>query len=257
MRANLRLLFGFFMGYHIKLSKVNSTNDFLKKLSRESPLPNGAMVSADFQEKGRGQLENNWCAAKGKNILCSVFYRFENIPITHLNYLNYAVALGVYNTLNHYNIPLLKIKWPNDIVANGKKIAGILIENNIENDRLKESIVGVGININQKKFPNGLHNAVSLCNILEATIPLEKILTSLSQELEKSILAYKKAHFKVLSKNYHQQLFLRNVPSFFEGKEGVFKGTIQGVNTQGALMILHETGEIKNYPTKNIRFCLA
>lgn len=242
------------MVYHIKLSSVNSTNDFLKNIIKTNMLPSGAVVSANFQEKGRGQLKNSWDSERGKNLLCSFFYRFKKAKISDITYLNYAVSIAVYETLQTFQIPDLKIKWANDIMAKGKKIAGILIENTTEKTHLKQSIIGIGINVNQKTFPTALKNATSIFNILEQEIPVEKILTTLSKKLKKYINTYEKANFETLQKTYHQALFLKGIPYCFEAKNKTFQGTIQGVNAKGELMILHKNGVVKNYIHKSIRF---
>src|SRR5690606_36853399 len=106
-------------------------------------------------------------------------------------------ALACFDTLAHFlgqSQYDIKIKWPNDILVNGKKICGILIENGVNNGRLKDSVTGIGINLNQEDFP-GLHNCTSFKLLTGKVISLKEVLKKLSAQLEKYYLALKQNNY--------------------------------------------------------------
>jgi BirA family biotin operon repressor/biotin-[acetyl-CoA-carboxylase] ligase len=137
----------------IKLDAIDSTNDFLKRLSCEQALENYTVVTAEKQTRGKGQMGAKWDSETGKNLMFSVLINNRLATISEIFDLNVAVALAVLTTLEINNIPNLSIKWPNDIMSDNKKVAGILIENSIKNNGEISSIIGVGLNVNQLNFP--------------------------------------------------------------------------------------------------------
>lgn len=138
----------------IKLSAINSTNDYLKKLSAGQYLENFTVVVAEHQTAGKGQMGAKWSVVPGKNLTFSVLIKDLLLEINEIFNLNAAVAISITETLESFNIPDICIKWPNDILAGNKKIGGVLIENSIKNNGEIFSIVGIGLNINQLDFEN-------------------------------------------------------------------------------------------------------
>ncbi len=166
---------------HIKFNTISSTNDFLKSYSKEKKLPNFFYVQTDSQTQGRGQRTNNWESACCENILIS-FLTFPDFSAQKQYLLNHIVSIALVNVLRKFKIFNVKIKQPNDIMAENKKIAGILIENVIHNQIIKQSIIGIGLNVNQTMFIN-LPQAISMKNITGLTYSLDEIVQVLRQEL--------------------------------------------------------------------------
>lgn len=166
---------------HIKFNTISSTNDFLKSYSKEKKLPNFFYVQTDSQTQGRGQRTNNWESACCENILIS-FLTFPDFSAQKQYLLNHIVSIALVNVLRKFKIFNVKIKQPNDIMAENKKIAGILIENVIHNQIIKQSIIGIGLNVNQTMFIN-LPQAISMKNITGFTYSLDEIVQVLRQEL--------------------------------------------------------------------------
>ena len=132
---------------------LDSTNDFLKE--NQNRFQHGDGIAAQNQSKGRGQKGNIWASEAGKNATFSVLWRWVNFRPEHQFQLSKLVALTCVNFIKKC-LPQAKvaIKWPNDILVNRKKIAGLLIESNIQGKQLKSSVVGIGLNVNQTIFPD-------------------------------------------------------------------------------------------------------
>ena len=144
---------------------TGSTNRNLAELQQIAemeghPLPEFFTVAADFQEAGRGQGSNRWFSDAGENMLCSILFR-PPVPATRQFLFNQYFSLTVRKFLLRY-VPEVKVKWPNDIYVGDRKIAGILIEHSVVGDRISRTIVGIGLNINQKEFPSPLPNPTSV-----------------------------------------------------------------------------------------------
>jgi len=167
---------------YIKFDTIESTNDFLKSYIKKNFVPPFFYVYADEQTKGKGQRSNNWKSECCKNILISYFLDLKwNTEKQFL--LNKIVSVSVVELLQKFNIPKLKIKHPNDILADKYKISGILIENTIYGNQIKNSIIGIGINVNQESF-SSLPFATSLKKISGKNYDREKIIHELTQSLK-------------------------------------------------------------------------
>jgi len=136
----------------IKVNATGSTNSYLKALVKSKTLFYPTCVWAKNQTKGKGLMGNTWEVEAGKNLTFSVYLPISSAMAEHPIAINLITTLSIYNTLKLLNIPQLYIKWPNDIMSVNKKIGGILIENNYQNGVFNESIVGIGINVNQLNF---------------------------------------------------------------------------------------------------------
>jgi BirA family biotin operon repressor/biotin-[acetyl-CoA-carboxylase] ligase len=236
----------------IKLDAIDSTNDYLKQLAKEKDLENYTIVIAGEQTKGRGQMGASWYSEPGKNLTISVLVKEVKLDVERLFDFNVAVTLGVMKVLNLMKIPDLKIKWPNDIMADGKKVGGILIENTLKSSGIFTSVVGLGLNLNQTNFKD-LPNATSLTCITGDAYDPNEMATLFGKSIETYVLALGEdagMHWK----SYHEMLFKRNHPSPFEDKNGNrFMGIIQNVTREGKLALLHEDDQIKHYEVKEIK----
>ncbi|WP_428225246.1 biotin--[acetyl-CoA-carboxylase] ligase [Flavobacterium sp.] len=235
----------------IKLNAIDSTNDFLRKLSQKQTLDNFTVVTANSQWKGKGQMGSKWSTEEGKNLITSILIKDTITQIDTIFTLNITIAIAVYETLETIKIPNLAIKWPNDIMSGTKKIGGILIENSIKNDTKIDSIVGIGLNINQENFEN-LPKATSLKVITSTEFDIETILHTLIDNIQKNIVYINNAP-NFLWEKYHNILFKLGKPMAFENTNNQkFMGIIQKVTQNGLLQILHEDDSIQNYGIKEI-----
>lgn len=224
--------------------RLPSTNDFLKALVKSQSLSEGYTVLAGEQTSGKGQNGNEWWSVRGDNLLTSILLRPRSLTFDNLHYLVYAVALGVRATVQKY-IPQQKVevKWPNDVVVAGHKISGILIENMSVKGNI-QSIVGIGININQRDFEpfNFPPTSIRLCN------KGEKFDTA---EVFRTLCTWVEKYYMTLrSPRGLQQIQELYVSQLYRFGEVVHLGqnpipyTVKGVNQQGQL-ILESGSKIK------------
>jgi BirA family biotin operon repressor/biotin-[acetyl-CoA-carboxylase] ligase len=236
----------------IKLSAINSTNDYLKKLLNTQHVENYTVVVAEHQTAGRGQMGSEWQAEGGKNLTFSVLIKDLLLDVGAIFNLNAAVAVSVVQALETFSVPGLAIKWPNDILAGNKKIGGILIENNIKSDGEIFSIAGIGLNINQENF-DGLPKASSLKLIAGKDFDKEAILNAVIITLRRNIAALINKDSKALWDAYHRMLFKKDMPMPFESRGIKFMGIIRGVTGNGNLEVLLEDETIASYSIKEVQ----
>ena len=237
----------------IKLSAIDSTNDYLKELSRNQIVENFTTVVANKQTKGRGQMGSNWVSEEGKNLITSILIKDILQEVDEIFHLNVAIALSIFEVLKSNNLPNLAIKWPNDIMSEHKKIAGILIENSIKSDGKIESIVGIGLNVNQKSFEN-LPKASSMSLITNSEYDLDEILNQLIFQIKKNCSYILTKHTDRLWQEYHNYLYKINLPlAFKDANQHNFMGIIQGVSTNGLLEIKLEDDSIKSFGIKEVQ----
>jgi len=241
--------------YIIKLDAIDSTNSYLKKLAKESPLESYTAVAAKYQTDGRGQQGAVWLSDDDKNLTFSLIVYFNKFNIEQQFYLSMAVSLGVLDVVKRYvKIPLM-IKWPNDILAEKAKVAGILIENLLRGNFIKYSIVGIGLNVNQTKFPNSLGAVSSLKKITGNNYDTDNLMRTIIKSIKHYVGYIEKSNFKKLKELYIASLYNYKKPAMFEDKEGVtFLGKIVDILEEGKLVIELENETTRNYNLKEIKF---
>lgn len=136
----------------ISLTEVDSTNNYIANLVREGKLCKTTIVSADYQHEGRGQRATKWQSSKAQNALFSIYTPWKHLKLEDQFVVSMLVALSIVDTLQRHVTSEVKIKWPNDIYVDSKKIAGILIESDLNGQQVSSSIIGIGLNINQTYF---------------------------------------------------------------------------------------------------------
>ncbi|OWP83344.1 biotin--[acetyl-CoA-carboxylase] ligase [Flavobacterium columnare] len=236
----------------IKLNAIDSTNDFLKKLSQDQVLENFTVVTAKSQWKGRGQMGSNWNTEDNKNLITSILIKNTIKKDISIFDLNITIAVTIKEALEDYHIPDLYIKWPNDIMSGNKKISGILIENNFKGNQEIESIVGIGLNINQENFQN-LPQASSLKCITSKEYDIEAILFTILTRLKINLEKLKNDKIDLWN-SYHNYLFKINKPVAFEDhNHHKFMGIIKKVNQDGLIEIALEDDSTKVFGIKEIR----
>jgi len=242
--------------YLVKLDATTSTNTYLRQLSKNIETPNWTVVSAEYQSLGRGLTEAKWVSDEGKNLLCSTLIKFDNLKITNSFYLSCAISIGVHRGLSKYKLSELNIKWPNDIMSGSFKLGGILIENNLKNDRISRSIVGLGLNINQNSFPVDLQHARSMKQLKNIEFDRYEILKNIIGSIKEMIDLLTDNEFDILHKRYESILYKKGKVQMFEEvvSEQKFAGKIIGVSSSGMLQVQKENGSITGYDHKQIKF---
>ncbi len=248
----------------IWMESVDSTNDEAKR--RLSDIDNLSVLSAQCQTAGRGQRGNSWSSSSGENLLFSVVLKFDSAdalpPVqAHDQFIiSEAAALSAVDLLASHGIEA-KIKWPNDIYVGDRKICGILIENSLQGQWLSHSIVGIGLNVNQRYFDVNLPNPTSmvLCrddvdyNTHEL---LEEFMEIFVMYLER--YCHIKGGYAKMRRMYLAQLWRTGQESSFIKTNGArkFTGTIQGLDDIGQLIIRLPDGSSEAFGFKEISYII-
>ena len=242
------------------LHEVESTNTYAMNLLRNVNVIEGTIVYTDNQTKGRGQRGTVWSSNIGQNIISSIILKPTFLSIENSFYLSKITALAIYDLLtdiltsSQYDI---KIKWPNDILVNQQKIAGILIETNIANTAIKEVVIGIGFNVNQIRFDEFERFATSLRLLTAHDFDRELILNLLCEKIEKWYLKLKQQKLVFIDDSYLAVLFGMNKTIPFNDSVGNrFEGKIIGVSNNGKLKIQLSNSVEKECDMKEVKFLI-
>ncbi len=146
----------------IHISSIDSTNNYAARLLSENQMSDNTLIIADYQEQGRGHGSNRWFSRPRKNLLASLYLIHTDILAVDQFVVNCIVSSAIAVFLENELKREVKIKWPNDIYVNRQKIAGLLIESFITGERLTSSIIGIGLNVNERDFPPDIPNPTSM-----------------------------------------------------------------------------------------------
>ena len=234
----------------IKLNSVDSTNNYTAKLVKETKISFGTVIMADFQTHGKGQRSSVWKSEKGLNLLISIYFDSSFLNSENIFFLSKAVALAIRECIEKIIGIKVYIKWPNHILINGSKIAGVLIENQWKNEKLSSSIIGIGINVNQVVFSE--ENVVSLKNLTSRFYNLNSILKSLCSSLDSQFTRLRNFEFLEIDRQYHSFLFVYNQWYNYEKNKINFKGKLIKVDSFGKMVLELENGDKESFDIKEI-----
>ena len=238
----------------INLHSTNSTNSYAKGiLSKTTPPLDGTVIMTDTQIAGRGYANNVWESESGKNVALSIILKPHFIAPKNQFWLNMAVSLGVADALESILNEPIKVKWPNDIIHNHKKIGGILIENSFQANNWQYAVVGIGININQTVFSTKAGSVTSMQLIANKTFDLAEVTNKICSSVEAYYLQLRAGKINHVREAYMNKLYLLDVQANYSDKNGTFTGTIIGIDDVGQLIINKLEGEAK-YQFKEVRF---
>ncbi|MBN1119245.1 MAG: biotin--[acetyl-CoA-carboxylase] ligase [Bacteroidales bacterium] len=236
----------------IQINECLSTNSLVKGMKKDGQLENKTAILAGYQTKGRGRGENSWFSDENKNLLCSI-YTQTNIKVKEHFILSIITSLSIIDLLQEIKIKA-KIKWPNDIYIHDKKVAGILIENSLLNDNIKDTVIGIGLNINQQEFPEHLPNPTSILLATQKEIEPVAILKRLLEILESYLnLNHEELHHDIYH-TYNAALYRINEWHLFKTNEHFFNGRIHGVKPDGRLLVETDGGQMHQFDFGEIQF---
>lgn len=238
-----------------RYEKVSSTNAIASFMLRVEKPVEGTVITAAFQEEGRGQKGNSWESEPGKNLLMSIILYPDMVRPEEQFIISQMVSLAVYD-LVRTETPDGKIKWPNDIYVADDKIAGILIENSIMGETISNSIIGIGLNVNQKIFRSNAPNPVSLAQVTGRKHDVSLITGQIIKLLDMRYDMVINGDKDLLTKAYHNALYRCNEWHGYTDSEGGFNGMIEGVSPDGRLMVKRENGTVRGYAFKEIDYNL-
>ncbi len=231
----------------IFLSDVNSTINFAAKLIQEGLGEHGSVIMAENQTDGRGQQGSVWQSASGLNLLTSIILYADKMKFRSPIELNHFVSLSLVHFFGNRGIEA-QIKWPNDILIEGKKIAGILIENKYAGAKWLNSIVGVGVNVNQIEFD--LDKVTSMKIEKARDFDLKELLSELISSM---IRIEGRSTEEYVQKEYLSHMFGYGETRNFQTDQGIISGEIRGVDAYGQLLVKVDD-EIRKFQNKEIRF---
>lgn len=244
----------------IWLGEVDSTNSEARR--HISDIDNLSVMSALSQSQGRGQMGNTWSSAPGENLTFSIVMKPEGLNAIRARdqfVLSEAAALTIVEFLSGHDIQA-EIKWPNDIYVGNRKICGMLIENSLRGDTISHSIIGIGLNVNQRNFDINLPNPTSMAILSGIRTDIRKALEEITDTFRsicETMLASSEGRTRLHSLYLSRLWRLDEEHSYVETATGkAFTGTIKGVSPTGRLLIETADGSLKEFAFKEISYII-
>ena len=233
----------------IRLDEVDSTNRYLRDY-QPAEGEGATIVVADFQTAGRGCGKNTWESERGKNLLFSLLVHPDGIPASQQFHISMAISLAVVEAMQAFGISDLSVKWPNDIYWRDRKLCGILIENRLQGSLIRDSIIGLGLNVNQRAFVSDAPNPVSLCQITGHEMNREALLDEFLKRLDEAL------HDETVRTDYRSRLYRRDGLFAYRDQEGLFRARLKDVLPDGRLLLTDEAGQDRTYAFKEVQFVI-
>lgn len=235
----------------IYMPQCHSTNEIAAQILDQSSTSEGTVVITDRQLRGKGQWGNSWTTADFMNLTLSVILKPSFLAMGNRFYLNVITALGVRQAANKLlNVPVF-VKWPNDVMTAGGKLAGILIENQVQGHVLTHSVVGIGLNVNQLEF--NVSSATSLAAVSGKQFELNEVFELLIECVEACYLRLRNGHYESLKNLYEEFLYWKGELHTFAAGDELFQGRIRGIDPAGQLQIESE-GEVRSFGVRQVRY---
>ena len=239
----------------IHIDETDSTNGWLWR-SMASDMPgyqsdSNVVVVTDYQTAGRGCGTNTWESERGRNLTFSVLIHPVEIPAACQFRISEIVSLALCETLDSYlSDQRVTIKWPNDIYVGDRKICGMLIENRLKGRLITDSVIGIGLNVNQLAFVSDAPNPVSMAQLLDHEVALEPLLQAILQRLS----AVMGIAVEALDTAYRSRLYRQDGFYEYEDSGGRFFAKVQNVLDDGRLVLLDSEGVVRMYAFKEVGF---
>jgi len=228
----------------VHIDETDSTNRWLREQGGEE----NVVVWADYQTAGRGCGTNHWESERGKNLTFSMLLHPHDVPAQKQFHISMAISLALCKALGQH-IGDLSIKWPNDIYWRDGKIGGILIEVTLLGNKVKDCIIGIGLNINQRVFRSDAPNPVSMWQICEQETDCEQLLQEILQ-------AFQEYMGKSNKDEYQSMLYRRKGFHPYADKDGAFMAEIIDVEDDGHLLLRDDNGQLRRYAFKEVTFVI-
>lgn len=237
----------------IYIAETPSTNSYVKQLLLSEKLAEGTIIATHHQTAGRGQKGNSWESEKEKNLTFSIVLYPTFIPIMEQFIISQVVSLAIKDTLSKYT-ENISIKWPNDIYYNNQKICGILIENVLSENGLANSIIGIGLNINQEKFVSDAPNPVSLKQVTHKQYNLHDILSDIQAKILFYYELIEQGKSDIITDSYKKNLFRKEGYHPYSDNTGEFLAKIKDIQPTGHLVLETADGYEKTFAFKEVKY---
>lgn len=240
--------------HQIHLESVDSTNSYL--LGCNSPIEHRMTVlTADYQISGKGQGTNTWESEPGKNLLFSILIHPRSTLANRQFVISMAISLAIKDALNEY-IDDVHVKWPNDIYYKDRKICGILIDNNLSGSIIKDCVIGIGVDVNQRLFLSDAPNPVSMYNILGYEISLDELLNHIVDRFDYFLEHIEAGESTMIRTRYLLSLYWRLGTHPYADQYGNFMADLVTVENDGHLVLKDSENRIRKYAFKEVAFII-
>jgi BirA family biotin operon repressor/biotin-[acetyl-CoA-carboxylase] ligase len=244
--------------YVIRLSRIDSTNRYAMDYLDKHHLPDGSLIIAQEQFRGKGTGLNQWESEPGKNLTFSVVLHTNFLPPERQFMLNKVFSLALHDFISTLlGRSSASIKWPNDLYIGTKKAAGMLVQNIIQGSTLITSVVGIGININQDVFVSDAPNPVSLKNVSGEEYDVDRCLIDLCSYMDHRYNQLRKSVFDLIDRDYITNLFRIGEYCFYSLKGRETEARICGVDRFGRLVLETREGRTIVADQKEIGFLVG
>lgn len=230
----------------IHIPETDSTNRYLRELKAEGDV----LVQTDYQTAGRGCGTNRWESERGQNLLFSLLIHPKQVPASKQFLISMVTANSISKVVSKY-VENVSVKWPNDIYAGDRKICGILIQNTLQGGTIKDSVIGVGLNVNQLRFVSDAPNPVSLANLTGRTFGREQLLHELLEAFEAEWADSEGVRARYLAQLYRRKGFFR-----YRDAYGEFVAELVTVEDDGHLVLRCVDGYTHRYAFKEVQFII-
>jgi BirA family biotin operon repressor/biotin-[acetyl-CoA-carboxylase] ligase len=229
-----------FIGHEVSCyPSLPSTNDVAKIRSQEGA-KEGMVIIAEEQTAGRGRIKRRWLSPRGGIALSIILYP----PLDYLSSLIMVASLAVAGSIERVTGLKAQIKWPNDVLVNGKKVCGILVESDVRGNKVDYAVIGIGINANLKlsEFPQIAPMATSLSQELGRDVSRREIVRSLLAEAERLYLALPEGDS--VFKQWRERLVTLGQEVQVSSAEATYKGIAESVASDGSLLLRQPDGNL-------------
>ena len=232
---------------------IDSTNEEARRLLSTGVNYHGTALLAATQTNGKGQYGRTWHAESGCHLALTIIIQPTDRPALQLPQISMKMSLAVIRAL-HRAVPGLdaKIKWPNDIYVNAKKLGGILIENSLNATNVQYCIIGIGLNINEQSFPDDLPGAVSLFNISGKKHDVKQI----AQQLYKEVMRTWNEPAENWKTEYDMFLYGKDENNSFLLGDTEIVAMVKGVDNEGRIILEKQNGKVKSYFSHEIKWMI-
>ncbi len=238
----------------VELDETASTNDYLRS-HRADLRGRITLATAEFQSSGRGAT-GQWQSAHGENLLFSLLVHPTMVEASGVFILSQAICLSICQALDGF-AQGFRIKWPNDIYWGDRKVVGILIENELAGKHVSDSVIGVGVNVNQHEFGEDLPNPTSLSLILGMKhVDRSQVLSSIIDAFLRLYAKVEVGDVDGIREEYLRHLYRRGQQHEYEDSAGRFTATLQTVEPSGHIVLLDTQGNARRYAFKEVTFII-